>query len=60
MCHLLDYGEQTAGIQINPEMLAQCTQATSGAILKAFGIGEQQINQVIAQGKAAQAQKGAK
>ncbi|APB99011.1 hypothetical protein [Polynucleobacter asymbioticus] len=59
MCHILDYGEQTAGLKLTPKLIGQCTQATGGAVLKAFGIGEQQINQAVQQGKAAQAQKGA-
>lgn len=48
MCHALDYAEQTMGLKITPDLIAQCTHATQMAALAKFGIGQQQINQVVA------------
>ncbi len=57
MCHVLDYAEQTGMIQLNPQLIAQCAQATAMASLKVFGIGQAQIDAAIQRGKQAQAQK---
>lgn len=58
MAHALDYEESVGDITLNPQVIAQCVHETTTACLKAFGIGPQQINQAVAQGKAAQAKQG--
>lgn len=50
MCQALDYAEQAHGAQVNEEVIATCTKQTQIAVLKIFGISEEQVNQVAAAG----------
>jgi len=51
MCQALDYAEASRGVEVTPEMAAECTKQTMKATLKAFGITEDQINQTIQAGQ---------
>lgn len=50
-CQAMDYAEHTKGLKVTPEMAAQMTKETMTATLKAFGIGEDKINQTIQAGQ---------
>ena len=54
MCDMLDVAEKTIGTKMTPELVANCTHATTMSILQRFGIDQNKINQVIKQGKAGQ------
>ena len=47
MCQVLEFAEQGGMVQLTPEMIAQCTNLTSQAVLKKFGIDGAQIRQAV-------------
>lgn len=51
MCQMLNYSEKTGGQTITPAIAEGCVQATTRAVLQKFGIGQQQIQQAVAQGR---------
>ena len=51
MCQLLNYSEKTGGPTVTPAIAEGCAQATTRAVLQKFGIGQQQIQQAVQQGK---------
>jgi len=51
MCQALDYAEKANGIDVTPELAAQCTKATTAAVMQKFGISQDQVDQVIATGQ---------
>lgn len=56
MCVALDVAERAQSITLSPDVIAACTHATSMAVLKMFGIGDQQVQRAVAAGHAAQQQ----
>ena len=55
MCQLLNYAEKTGGPTMTPAIVEGCVQATTRAVLQKFGVGQQQIQQAVQQGKQRQA-----
>lgn len=51
MCQMLNYWEKTGGQTVTPQIAEGCVQATTRAVLQKFGIGQQQIQQAVQQGK---------
>jgi hypothetical protein len=51
MCQALDYAEQAKGIEVTPELAAQCTKLTVTKVMEKFGISQQQLDQVVAIGQ---------
>lgn len=51
MCHALDYAEQTRGLKVDEQFVADCTKATTMKVLERFGITQDQVGQVIAAGQ---------
>lgn len=49
MAQALDYAEKIGAIQVTPELIEQCTEATWQAATAKFGITKDKIDQVIAQ-----------
>lgn len=47
MLHALDYAEKTMGAKVTPELVAQCTQAASEAVLRKFGVKPQDVNSML-------------
>lgn len=58
MAQALDFASKTMGVQITPDLVADCTQKTTRAVMAKFGIGQQQIDQAIAAGRAKQQRAG--
>ena len=58
MCQVLDLAEKTAGLQLTPDLAAQCTKATADAVLEKFGATDQKVHAVV-QSAQAQQNKGA-
>jgi hypothetical protein len=56
MAQALDYGEKKFGFQITPELVAECTKATTFAVLGAFGIDQGQIEAQMAKSQQGQSQ----
>jgi hypothetical protein len=54
MCQMLNYAEKTSGQPVTAQEASGCAQATTQAVLQKFGIGPQQVQQVVQQGKAKQ------
>lgn len=48
MTKALDFVERTMGVEITPDLLAQCTQATSEAVLTKFGITPDMVKEAVA------------
>ena len=55
MCEALDYGSKIGKIEIDQEIVTACTDATWKAVTEKFGMSQEKINQVIAQGQQGQA-----
>jgi hypothetical protein len=51
MCQMLNYSEKTGGQTITPQIAEGCVQAVTRAVLQKFGVGQQQIQQAVQQGK---------
>jgi hypothetical protein len=56
MAQALDYGEKKFGFEITPELVAECTKATTFAVLGAFGIDQGQIDAQMAKAQQGQAE----
>ena len=54
MCVALDVAEKAQTVTLSPDVVAACAHATSMAVLKMFGIGDQQVQRAINSGQAAQ------
>lgn len=55
MANALDFAEKAGKVEITPELVTQCTEATWQAATSRFGITKDKIDQVVAQsGKGAQ------
>ena len=49
MTKALDFAERTMGVQLTPDLVAEVTQATGEAVLTAFGITKEMVEQVVQQ-----------
>lgn len=47
MCQILEFAEQSGMVKLTPEMIAQCTNVTSQAVLKKFGIDGAKLRQAV-------------
>lgn len=54
MCQILQFAEQSRMIEITPEVVADCTAATTEAVLAKFGIDKAKVKQAVDAGKAKQ------
>jgi hypothetical protein len=54
MCQILQFAEQSRMIEITPEVVADCTAATTEAVLAKFGIDKGKVKQAVDAGKAKQ------
>lgn len=54
MCQILQFAEQSKMIEITPDVVADCTAATTQAVLTKFGIDKAKIKQAVDAGKAKQ------
>jgi hypothetical protein len=54
MCQVMDMAEQALHVQINEQLVAQCSQQTAKKVLAKLHIGDQQVQQAVQAGKAAQ------
>lgn len=54
MCQILQFAEQSRMIEITPEVVADCTAATTEAVLAKFGIDKSKVKQAVDAGKAKQ------
>lgn len=48
MCQALDVAEKIGKIQVTKELVAQCVKATTAMCMQKFGIGQEQIQQALA------------
>jgi len=54
MTQALEFASKTKGIEITPDLVAECTQKTSRAVMAKFGIGQEQIDMATKAGQAKQ------
>lgn len=54
MCQILQFAEQSRMIEITPEVVADCTAATTQAVLAKFGIDKAKMKQAVDAGKSKQ------
>jgi len=47
MCQVLEFAEQSGMTKLTPELIAQCTNLTSQAVLKKFGIDGAKLRQAV-------------
>lgn len=47
MCQILDFAEQSGMTKLTPEMIAQCTNLTSQAVLRKFGIDGKKLGAAV-------------
>ena len=47
MCQVLEFAEQSGMTKLTPEIIAQCTNLTSQAVLKKFGIDGTKLRQAV-------------
>jgi hypothetical protein len=55
MCQVLEFAEQSGMTKLTPELIAQCTNLTSQAVLKKFGIDGKKLGAAIEAKNGAQA-----
>lgn len=56
MAQALDYAEKVGAVEVTPELIDQCTEATWQAATTKFGITKDKIDQVIAESQGGQPQ----